>query len=52
MSGVGLLIAIILQFMCMIGAASEFGINAGLYVVAAIIANTMQLVFKEKEKKK
>ena len=52
MSGVGVLIAIILQFMCAIGAAAEFGAKAGIYVVAAIIANAVQIAFKDNGKEK
>ena len=39
MKGVGILLAIIAQFLCLIGASALYGWGAGIFVLIAILAN-------------
>lgn len=47
-----LLFAVIAQLLCLIVAASKFGIEAGVYVLVAIIANAIQAVSMDSKDKK
>lgn len=50
MKNIVLLIAIIAQLGCLIGASSQYGFSAGVYVLCAIIANSIQAVLQDYNK--
>ena len=49
MRGLANFVAIIMQFVCLIVAASKFGIEAGFIVIAAILCNAIQVTTAPKE---